>query len=789
MIAPRWRKVARDIAQTPMRSLLAVLAMTAGIFGVGTILTSYALLDRELAATWDRTRPAAAILHLDSADEEILRIARANDAVAAAELRPLIVARLRVGKDEWAPVVLFVVRDFDRLLLDRFFTNSGVWPPGAEDVLLERSSLPVARASRGDRLLIRTPQGLERALHFAGDVHAPGLAPGWMDHVVAGFVPWNSIARSAGAERAQLRIAVTGPLTEKTIRRGAETLAGELRRAGYAVSRVEVPPVGRHPHADQMDTFLFLLGVFGALTLVLSGLLVANMIHALMAEQVRQVGIMKTVGGSGQQIVALYLGQVVILATIALTIGIPLGAIAGRAYGRFSASILNASLENQSVPLWVFLTVVAIGLGVPLLIAVGPVRRASRITIHEAFSGAAGERPFGTRALDRWMTRVSWLPRPLMLSFRTALRRRGRLLLTVVTLAAGGAVFLAALNSWEAWTRLLDADADARRYDVVVRFADEQPETTVAAAMRGVAGVSRFESWPDSTMLLPGYPDARIAVIGTVPSTPLLNLRILEGRWLRPDDGTAVVINQNLRAAVPALRVGGPIQLRSGNRDQSWTIVGVAEELGPHLGAYAPVDSFRAATGLGAGKVRTLRVVTSGHTPAAQRAAARRLERSFQAANIPVAQIQSLADNRKAVADHLVIIRSALLFASALVLLVGGFGLTSTLTLNVAGRTREIGVLTAIGAPSRTIWGNIVAEGLVVGLLSWITAIAFAVPVTIFTGRISGRIFHKAGLDFVMSSSALLIWLTLVIVLSAISSFYPAWKAARMTVREALSYE
>jgi putative ABC transport system permease protein len=166
-----------------------------------------------------------------------------------------------------------------------------------------------------------------------------------------------------------------------------------------------------------------------------------------------------------------------------------------------------------------------------------------------------------------------------------------------------------------------------------------------------------------------------------------------------------------------------------------------------------------------------------------------RLEWAFQRANIPVAQIQSLADSRKAVADHLVIIRSALLFAAALVMLVGSFALTSTLTLNVAGRTREIGVLAAIGAPSRTIWGNVVAEGVVVGLLSWIAAIALAVPVTMVTGRISGRIFHKAGLDFVMSSSALLTWLALVIVMSAISSFYPAWRAARLTVREALSYE
>ena len=80
--------------------------------------------------------------------------------------------------------------------------------------------------------------------------------------------------------------------------------------------------------------------------------------------------------------------------------------------------------------------------------------------------------------------------------------------------------------------------------------------------------------------------------------------------------------------------------------------------------------------------------------------------------------IQSLSDRRRAFLDHLVIIESALLFAAALVVLVGGLGLTSTLTLNVIERTREIGILGAIGATPRTIWRNIVFEGVVMGVLS-----------------------------------------------------------------------
>ena len=65
MIAPRWRKVFRDIAGTPLRTSLAVAAMAAGAFGVSMILTSYSILTRELKTTYTDTRPASAILILE----------------------------------------------------------------------------------------------------------------------------------------------------------------------------------------------------------------------------------------------------------------------------------------------------------------------------------------------------------------------------------------------------------------------------------------------------------------------------------------------------------------------------------------------------------------------------------------------------------------------------------------------------------------------------------------------------------------------------------------------------
>ena len=166
--------------------------------------------------------------------------------VAAAESRPVIVARARVG-DEYVPAMLHVVRDFGAQQLDLFTHDTGAWPPGPGDVLLERTALRVARVQVGDSLTLRDAAGNDVRLRVAGTVHAPGMPPAWMEHMVPAFVGPNSRLRSAGAdESAQLRLVATHPLDEGFIRELADSVRSALGRGAVAVSRINVPTPGRH---------------------------------------------------------------------------------------------------------------------------------------------------------------------------------------------------------------------------------------------------------------------------------------------------------------------------------------------------------------------------------------------------------------------------------------------------------------------------------------------------------------------------------------------------------------
>jgi putative ABC transport system permease protein len=121
--------------------------------------------------------------------------------------------------------------------------------------------------------------------------------------------------------------------------------------------------------------------------------------------------------------------------------------------------------------------------------------------------------------------------------------------------------------------------------------------------------------------------------------------------------------------------------------------------------------------------------------------------------------------------------------------LVGGLGLMSTLTLNVFERTREIGILSAIGATPRTIARDVLFEGMVMAVLSWSVAVIAAIPITFALDAATGQMFIRKALNFYMSPGAVTVWLLLVLILAALSSFYPARRSAQLAVKEALAYE
>jgi putative ABC transport system permease protein len=95
----------------------------------------------------------------------------------------------------------------------------------------------------------------------------------------------------------------------------------------------------------------------------------------------------------------------------------------------------------------------------------------------------------------------------------------------------------------------------------------------------------------------------------------------------------------------------------------------------------------------------------------------------------------------------------------------------------------------AIGASDRDIATLVLAEGLLIGIISWILGTLLALPISYLLDYAVGMAFVQSPLNFVFSLNGCIIWFVGMLVIATIACLLPARNASRLTVREVLAYE
>lgn len=789
------RKLLGDVAAYKRRTLSVVLAIFLGCFGFSVVANSYSILMREMNRNYMNTNPASAVLWTDSISGELLQNIKAQLYIKDAETSQRVVGRVQVGDNTWKELWLFVIPSFENVKIDRFFPEKGKPAPSVGEIFLERKALAIANASLYQDITVKVPGGVATSLHLTGTVHAPGLAPAWMEGGAYGYVTPETFKLLGGSvQETALKIVAAGDTMNKGYNKEVATQLKEfLQKQGVTTYQIDVPQPGQHPHYSQMAALLVLMEAFGLLALCLSGVLTANLISFLMAQQKRQIGVMKAIGASFAQVAGMYLSMVFAIAAVALLVAVPCGILAGRGYAQLAATILNFDIFDQSIPHGVILCEIVIGLLVPLLTALLPILRGCGITVRAALQDYGIEQEkFSGRNIDKTTARWRSMPRPLVLSLRNTLRRRGRLVFTIAVMAVGGMGFLTAMNVYASMYRSIETKLASIGYDIQIDFTQPIQEAALRETISCLPQVKSMETWGGAQAAVL-YEDGTVGesfgVIAPSSDTQLLRTPPLqEGRWLTAGDINGIVLNQQLVAKEPTLNVGDDISLCINGNNTTWHVVGIAKEMMGLPTAY--VNSARLTELFGLpGYASTAVVETKAVTPKEKAAVIGALEARLAASGADVRSLQSVEDYRAALKAHLVLIASFLVLMSALVVLVGGLGLATTVSINVMERRREIGVMRAIGASPRMMTGINMVEGILMGVFGWLVALVFSWPLGRLISDIFGLTFFKVPLDYAVSIPGIVIWLGIAVGFAALSSYMPSRIALQVSVREALSYE
>ncbi len=794
----RWRYVWRDLLAHKMRTLLVILSIAIGIFAFAIIAGTATTLNTTLPETYQGVRPASATIHTSHFDDEQVAVVRHMPEVALAEGRSHVLAQYRNASGEWHDIELFAREEYERdpaageqgNQINIVYPSQGDWPPNEREMLIERNSLRLTDTRLGESLLIETNQGDQRLVPITGLAHDMNQPPAQITGVPYGYVTRDTMEwLGLNPDFNQLQLVVAKNRYDKAhITEVAQEIADKLERSGVTVLWVEVPNPGEHFVMDFLPTIVLILSFLGILALVLSGFLVINVITAILTQQTRQIGVMKSIGGQPMQIAGIYLRLVIALGVLALVMAVPLGALGAYAFSRFIAGQLNFDLTQWTLSAPVLAVEIVVGLLVPIVAGIFPISRSARMTVREALqdqglgteNAAEGRVDRGLRSLQQRLP----ISRPMRLSLRNTFRRKGRLIRTLIPLMLGGAIFMTVLTVRVSLFQTLEETLAAQGFDVQILLSEPYRIDRVAEEAMLAEGVTAVEVWTSregAPVHADGSQGDSVRVYALPAETQLFETEIIAGRWLLPEDTNAIVVPKTLLQDEPDVELGGEITLTIDDVETTWRVVGVNQVFTPPIApgmVYVNQPHFWHEMG-NHNRGDTLRALTADHDLDAHIAASSALEQRFDVAGFDIRSIRNATEDRDIFTERFNLITVILMFMATLLATVGSLGLMGTMSINVLERTREIGVMRAIGASSKTVLQIFVSEGVVIGALSWVGAVLLSLPLSRLLSDKVGMTFAQLPLSYVYDLRSPIFWLLIVLIVSSLASLIPSAQRRR----------
>jgi putative ABC transport system permease protein len=802
MLAPRWRKVLRDLLTNKTRTVLVLLSIAVGVTAIGMVMGSQMMVDQNLPAQYTAVNPAAGtIFTLSTFDDDMVAAIADMPAVGQVEGRRVTTIRFQTPEGEWRTMQLTAVTDYNNITINKLSPETGEYPPPEESLLIERASfdpsLGLGAAAVGDVLTIEPPDGKQRQMQIAGSVHDISQLPAFLNGSGYGYITFDTLEWLGEPRNYNIVVYTTAEKQDdqEHVEAVGKLIQERLEKGGTAVLFVLVFPPGEHPAQNFLDTFSLILGAMGILSLVLGGFLIVNTLSAILAQQIRQIGIMKSIGASTGQITGMYLLMVLMFGVLSLLIAIPLGAVGARGLASIFAGLLNFDIGAFQIFPQVIVVQVVIALLAPLLAALIPIWRGVRVTVREAVSEhGLGKGHFGHSTADRLvlgLRHIIPMQRPQQISLRNTFRRKGRLALTLITLSLASAIFISIFSVRASLVQTLDDALAYFDYDVQIIFDRSYRTERIVREAIGLPGVAGVETWGFGTVrrIRPDESESdSIILYAPPPDSGMLNPTLLEGRWLQEGDTNALVVNTDVLRTEEDVGVGSTITLNINGRESDWVIVGIVRGILTGPNAFANFDYYGRVT-KEADRAQISLIRLADRTPERQLTQGQFLEEVYRRGGFRVQQMQTIAQFRNILNTIFNIVIVFLLFMAVLLGVVGGLGLMGTMSINVIERTREIGVMRAIGASDGAVLRIVLLEGVIIGLISWLIGGIVAIPASRALANAVGQALLQADPSYTFSTGGALLWLGIVLLLALFASFLPARSASRLTVREVLSYE
>lgn len=787
-------------------TVLAISSIAIGLFVMGTLL---GMMDLQLTYM-DKAHQASQPSHISlmlrrDVDFSVAESIKKMDEVNSVDIMTQFTGQFKTTESTpWQTGTLLFRSDYLNQKQDQMRLLAGSFPHD-KFVAIERLSAQYAHLSLGDTLEIKTPNGTE-ILTIAGIIRHPFVKPpsfGGQLHVFIApeLAPTFNIP---SASFRQLLVQVKPPYNPGKVNLIAGEIRQKLASQNIPVNATLLQNPDQHWGRAIFKGIHLILTVMAWASLALSSVLILNTVGALITQQTDQIGIMKSLGARRSSIAKIYLSKVFVLSIIALLIAIPLSAAGAYYSSRWLLDLFNIELSEFVYSPKTIYIMVAGGLIAPILAALQPILQGASLSVRYAISSYGLGADFVSTRFDRWLELkiAACLPTIYAIAIANLLRRKARLLWTQSVLIIAGVLFIVITSLIASLNLTLNNELDRSSYDIRLGFIQDQPQEIINKLVNSVPNTQSIELWNRLPVEL-SVKDKVIQQVGSLgmqmialpTNTSMYKPLIVEGRWFDNSDEQQqhLVINADT-AALNGIHVGDKINTKLlQHTAQEWEVIGLYRwfagtgyTVEPVYGPLSTLQTntkneFKYSFALLTARLNSLNE---------EKNYLEALKTVFQEHPIVLDVYTTIAkrEQRQFAENQFKPMLGMLLGLAIMIAIVGGIGLSGTLAISVLQRTREIAVLRAIGAKSKTIFRLFMLEGLLHGLLAWLISVPTAYLVAAPLAKKLGLTLLGMHLDFVFSQLSVLIWLVVVCILAIFATYLPARNATKIVVRAGLNY-
>ena len=797
-------KVWYELWNNKSRTFQVVMVIALGAIGIGLVIGGRNLIAGTISDQWQQAQPPNIKLGVNPplSDDQLRALERIDGVYQEEGLMNTSIEWRLVGDTEWQTALLESRQDFSDQKMELVSLVSGDWPAHNTFGVIKTADT-LYGVGEGAEIEVRV-NDRTRTYNITSTLKPVGPFPVVFLGQPVFYVDRNTFTRLTGRstfDTIQTRDIAFNQASAEATDLAIQDYFEDIGVDSVGVlfpSQSRIVPPDIPPAAEILNAIFLILGVIGVIIIALGIFLVYNSINAIITQQVNQIGVMKAIGARSWQVFLSYFALVLAFGLLAALVSIPLGGLGARGLQALFINLLNLEDPGFSFDMAAIGVQVVVAVAAPILAALLPLLTGIRITVREAINtyGLTG----GTGLVERLVARLSRLPYSVLLVLGNTFRNRRRVVLIEITLVLAGVVFMMVLGVNDA-TRFTFGEklTSIHTYQVNLQFEELIRSKRLDDLALTNPQVEDVESW----LVLPAkarpveqedsqVDDARIRMFGVPPNSAMYQPELREGRWLSESDQRVVVITQQL-ANEKDWSVGDRITLTDSlDRDTDWEVVGINYDPLANSDVFVPLSRLQQEQRQ-AGRVNTLWLTTYNANPDVTQATALELVGEFESRSLEVTPsgtfgYLTMSEITSQTQGGYSLIFQLLSIMGVIIAVVGGVGLSGVLTLNVLERRREIGVMRSIGASSWRVVRISIGEGVLLGWISWLIALPLSIPAAYLLATKGLSLALNQQLSYQFSPLGALIWLALITLLAVVASSFPARSAAKVSVRESLTY-